>query len=154
MAIIFFIVTAIVQTHPAPSTSESGSSPVSASGKATVAMIYLFVIVYNMTWGPLPWPYISEIFTARIREPGVAVGVASQWLFNFLYTLVTPYMVENLAWGTFLFWGMANLVIAMFSWFCIKETRGRSLESINAEIGGQGLFVAKAQREDESREQA
>lgn len=49
------------------------------SGTATVALIYLFVIGYNMSWGALPWPYVSEIFPTRIREPGIAVGVAAQW---------------------------------------------------------------------------
>lgn len=33
---------------------------VTSSGIATVALIYLFVIIYNFSWGPLPWPYVSE----------------------------------------------------------------------------------------------
>lgn len=52
---------------------------VTPSGIATVALIYLFVIAYNFSWGPLPWPYVAEIFPARIREPGIGTGVASQW---------------------------------------------------------------------------
>ena len=34
---------------------------VTSSGIATVALVYLFVIVYNFSWGPMPWPYISEL---------------------------------------------------------------------------------------------
>lgn len=70
---------AVVKTHPA-----HGNGEVTSSGIATVALIYLFVIAYNFSWGPLPWPYVSEIFPTRIREPGIAVGVSSQWLFNFV----------------------------------------------------------------------
>lgn len=33
---------------------------VTSSGIATVALIYLFVIAYNFSWGPIPWPYVSE----------------------------------------------------------------------------------------------
>lgn len=116
---------AVVKTHPAHKNGD-----VSSSGIATVALIYLFVIAYNFSWGPLPWPYVSEIFPTRIREPGIATGVASQWLFNFVYSIATPYMINNLGWGTFLLWGLFDFVIAAFSWFVLKETKGKSLEEI------------------------
>jgi len=38
----------------------------------------------------LPWPYVSEIFPTRIREPGIAVGVASQWFVFKENTMVIP----------------------------------------------------------------
>lgn len=76
---------AVVKTHPAP-----GGATVTHSGIATIALIYLFVIAYNFSWGPLPWPYVAEIFPTRIREPGVGVGVASQWLWNFVFSISTP----------------------------------------------------------------
>lgn len=77
-------------------------------------------------------PYVSEIFPTRLREPGIAIGVASQWLFSFIYTLTNPYMVANLKYGTLFFWGAANLCIAVISYFLIRETQGLSLEEINA----------------------
>jgi hypothetical protein len=46
---------AVVKNRPAP-----GEGKVKSSGIATVALIYLFVIAYNLSWGPLPWPYVSE----------------------------------------------------------------------------------------------
>jgi MFS family permease len=49
---------AVVKANPPP--EDGGVHP---SGIATVALIYLFVIVYNFSWGPLPWPYISESVT-------------------------------------------------------------------------------------------
>jgi hypothetical protein len=39
-------------------------------------------------------------------------------------------MIKNLGWGTFLFWGIADLMIAGGAWWCLDETRGRSLEEI------------------------
>ncbi|TKA29020.1 hypothetical protein B0A50_03432 [Salinomyces thailandicus] len=116
---------AVVETHPAP-----GDGTVTSAGIATIALIYLFVIAYNFSWGPLPWPYVSEIFPTRTREPGIAVGVASQWLFAFVFTLTTPYMIDNIKWGTFLLWGLFDFCIAFFAWFCLTETRGKSLEEI------------------------
>lgn len=75
-------------------------------------------------------PIVSEIFPTRIREPGIGVGVASQWLFNFVFSTSTPYMIQNIKYGTFLFWGFCDLLIALGVWAFLKETRGRSLEEI------------------------
>lgn len=86
--------------------------------------------------GPLPWPYVSEIFPTRIREPGVATGVAAQWLFNFVFTLATPYMQNDLGWGTFLVWAVFNTIIAVAAAIFLKETRGKTLEEINADFSG------------------
>lgn len=116
---------AVVKAIPPP---EQGN--VTSSGIATVALIYLFVIAYNFSWGPMPWPYVAEIFPARIREPGVAVGVGSQWLFNFVFSLTTPYMITNMGWGTFLLWGIFDVVTAVVAFFFLKETKGLSLETI------------------------
>jgi len=91
----------------------------------------------NAIRGPLPWPYVSEIFPTRIREPGIATGVAAQWLFNFVFTLATPYMQADLGWGTFLVWAVFNTVIAVGSAIFIKNTKGKTLEKINAEFSGQ-----------------
>ncbi|KAF2091727.1 MFS quinate transporter [Saccharata proteae CBS 121410] len=111
-----------------------GDGTITSAGIATVALIYMFVIAYNLSWGPLPWPYVSELFSTRIRDPGVATGVASQWLFNFIFSLTTPYMIANMGWGTFLLWGLFDILIAICSLLFLKETRGKSLEQIaNAE---------------------
>lgn len=74
--------------------------------------------------------YVSEIFPTRTREPGVALGVASQWLFNFVFSLTTPYMIKNLGWATFLLWGLFDAGIAMYSWWGLVETKNKSLEEI------------------------
>lgn len=124
---------AVVKTHPA-----HADGRVTSSGIATIALIYLFVIAYNFSWGPLPWPYVAEIFPTRTREPGVAVAVASQWLFNFVFSLTTPYMIANLGWGTFLLWGLFDLLIAGYSWFGLIETKGMSLEQITHLDGAAG----------------
>jgi MFS family permease len=71
---------------------------ITSAGIATIALIYMFVMAYNLSWGPLPWPYVAEIFPSRIREPGMAVGVATQWLFNFTFSIATPYMIADLQW--------------------------------------------------------
>lgn len=125
-----------------PSAASSGLTP---SAMATVALIYLFVGIYNVSWGPLPWPYVSEIFPMRTREPGIALGVACQWLGNFVFSFATPYMISRLGWGTFVVWGTFDLAIAAYAWTGLTETRGRSLEDIarGAEGDGNGVGEGK-----------
>lgn len=47
---------ALVKNNP-----PSADGTITSSGIGTVALIYLFVIFYNFSWGPLPWPYVSEV---------------------------------------------------------------------------------------------
>lgn len=56
--------------------------------------------------------------------------MASQWLFNFIFSLTTPYMMESMGWGTFLLWGIFDAVISVVTFFFLKETKGMSLEAI------------------------
>ncbi|KAF2721295.1 hypothetical protein K431DRAFT_284911 [Polychaeton citri CBS 116435] len=136
---------AVNKTHP-PDPNNPGT--VTSAGIATIALIYLFVIAYNFSWGPLPWPYVSELFPARIREPGIGIGVASQWLFNFVFSLTTPYMIKNMGWGTFLLWGLFDVIIALGCWWQLQETQGLSLEQIAV---GNALKHHKGDEEEVAR---
>lgn len=75
---------------------------------------------------------MAEILPSRIREAGVAIGTATQWLFNFAFSQITPYAVTNLGWRAFLMFCIFNWALVVFAWFFIKETKGRALEEMEA----------------------
>lgn len=79
---------------------------------------------------------ITEIFPTRIREPGVAFGVGSQWLFNFIWSFATPYIMDGIGWATFLLFGLLDILILAFTIFCLKETANKTLEEINEMFEG------------------
>jgi hypothetical protein len=106
---------------------------------ASLTMIYLEAMSFNISWGPTTWIYIGEIFPNRLREAGVAIGTATQWLFNFVFSQVTPHAVENLGWKTFVMFTVFNWALVVFVWFFIKETKGRSLEEMEELFGGSPL---------------
>lgn len=110
-----------------PPEGAGGPSPASI---ATIGLIFLSIAFYNFSWGPFAYTYIGEIFPSRIREIGVSVGMGSQWLFTCVYSLATPYMIEKLGWGTFLYYAIADFVMALFALFVIKETHGLSIEEM------------------------
>ncbi|KAJ6010365.1 hypothetical protein N7451_001777 [Penicillium sp. IBT 35674x] len=130
MAVCMLVTAAVVKNYPPQ------DGVVSSAGIATVALIYLDIIAYNFSWGPLPWPCASEIFPTRIREPGVAFGVGSQWLFNFVWSFSTPYIMAGIGWATFLLFGLLDVLILIFTYFYLKETAGKTLEEINEMFDG------------------
>ncbi|KAJ9235828.1 hypothetical protein DTO169E5_5991 [Paecilomyces variotii] len=127
MCVCMLVISAVVKTHQPP-----GDGHITPAGILTVSLIYLDICIYNLSWGPLPWPCTSEIFPTRIREPGVALGVGSQWLFNFVWSFSTPYIMSGLGWATFLLFGIFDVFIFAFVYFCVKETARKTLEEINA----------------------
>ncbi|KAE8145482.1 general substrate transporter [Aspergillus avenaceus] len=122
------------------------ATTIPASSILTIALIYTSIAFYNLSWGPLPWPCATELFSTRIREPGVAVGVAAQWLTNFIWSSSTPYVLQGLGWATFLLFGLLDLSIAGFVGLCLPETAGKSLEDIDV------LFDAASDKDDEESE--
>ncbi|GLI76000.1 hypothetical protein PoHVEF18_004266 [Penicillium ochrochloron] len=142
MSVCFVIVTVVNNTTPKP------QQEVTSSGIATVAMIFLTNSIYQFSWGPLPWPYTTEIFPSRIREIGSSVAVATQWLFNFLFSLVTPYMQSS--WGsyTFLFYAALDVIMAIIVWFFVKETKGKSLEEMETIFNSKAAFDVEIARHE------
>lgn len=69
MASMMFILGAVLVTHP-----PTNVGAVSHASIAMVVMIYLYVIGYSASWGPVPWVYLSEIFPTRLRAYGVGMG--------------------------------------------------------------------------------
>lgn len=119
MGSFMLIMSLITATHP-PSTQQHGAS---RAGIAAIIMVYAEAFSFNMSWGPLPWLYLGEIFSSRTRDIGVAIGAASQWLFNFVMSQMTPHAIANIGWRTFLMFAIFNYAIIVYSWLFLREVR-------------------------------
>lgn len=64
------------------------------------------------------------------------------WLANFIIGVVVPEMMIKLGWGTYLFFGVFCVAAAVFSFFLVPETSGKSLEQIS-ELFGDNNIVAE-----------
>lgn len=131
MMAMMFILGAVLNTHP----PDTKSSTVSSASIAMVVMIYLYVIGYSASWGPIPWIYLSEIFPTRLRAYGVGMGAATQWLFNFVITEITPSAINHIGYRTFIMFGCFCFGNFLFIFFFIRETKGRTLESMDVLFG-------------------
>ncbi|KAJ2925781.1 hypothetical protein H1R20_g11310, partial [Candolleomyces eurysporus] len=136
MGSLFFIIGAILKTHPPPSTNPNVAPPApSPAAQAMAGMLYIYVCFYSMGWGPLPWVYVSDIFPTRTRHYGLATASASQWLWNFVVSKVTPSMLTSLRYKIFFMFGAVNIgAMGLFS-LLIPETKGRSLEEMDIIFG-------------------
>lgn len=99
MAAFLFGFGALLATHPV---TEAGNGAGSPSARGMMAFIYLFVVAYSVSWGPLQWVYIGEIFPTRIRDYGMGIGAANIWLWNFVVSKVTPISIHSIGWKTWM----------------------------------------------------
>lgn len=130
MGAVMLIIGCIYATLP-PQTDGS----ISAASYAMIVMIYIYCVFYAVSWGPVPWTYASEIFPTRVREYGVTTASATQWAFNYCMSRVIPIAVENIKWRVFIMFAVFNFANAVFTFFFVKETAGKSLEEMEALFG-------------------
>ncbi|SPO07188.1 related to quinate transport protein [Cephalotrichum gorgonifer] len=127
-----------------------GHGQVTGSGIAVVALIYLAIAIYNISWGPLGWIYIAEVLSPRTRDIGVSIALGTQWTFNIVWSVATPYMIAKIGWATFLMFAIVDVCSAIFSWFCVRETMGKSLEDMEKEFNSESATLT-AQIEQDDR---
>lgn len=108
------------------------------AGYFALVCVFLFAGFFQFGWGPVCWIYISEIPSTRLRSLNVAIGAATQWLFNFVVGRATPNMMANAGrngYGTFFIYGSFCFAMFIFVWFFIPETKGLSLEKMDDLFG-------------------
>jgi SP family xylose:H+ symportor-like MFS transporter len=99
-------------------------------GMGTLISIVLFTASFMMSWGPICWVLISEIFPNKIRGKAVAIAVAFQWAANFVVSSTFPAMIQISSWGTYSIYGLMSLLSLIFVWKMVPETKMRSLEEM------------------------
>jgi MFS family permease len=102
---------------------------------AQISFIAIFIFFFASTWGPGAWILIGEIFPLPVRSRGVALSTASNWLWNTIIAVITPYMVGedhgNLKSSVFFVWGGLCTAAFVYSYFLVPETKGLSLEQVD-----------------------
>ncbi|RWA14251.1 hypothetical protein EKO27_g871 [Xylaria grammica] len=97
----------------------------------TCVALFTYIASFGATWLPLPWLYPAEINPIMTRAKANAVSTCTNWLFNFFIVLITPVLVTNIGWGTFLFFAILNITFIPVIYFFYPETARRSLEEID-----------------------
>ncbi|KAF5011646.1 hypothetical protein FDECE_2253 [Fusarium decemcellulare] len=106
-----------------------------AAGWACVAMAFLFILTYGVSYSPLGWALPSEVFPSATRSKGVALSTATCWISNFIVGVISPIMLENIGFGTYIFYGGWCSVAAVWAFFLVPETKGKTLEQMDEVFG-------------------
>jgi MFS transporter, SP family, xylose:H+ symportor len=106
-------------------------------GISTLIFIIVYTASFMMSWGPICWVLISEIFPNKIRGQAVAIAVAAQWSANYLISSTYPIMMEFSGGMTYGFYGLMSVLSAIFVWKFVPETKGKTLEEVERIWGNQ-----------------
>jgi SP family sugar:H+ symporter-like MFS transporter len=102
-------------------------------GMGTLALVAanIYVIFFNLSWGPVMWVMLGEMFPNRIRGSALAVAGLFQWVTNFLITWTFPMLLAGIGLATaYGLYAAAAAISAFFVLRFVRETRGRELEQM------------------------
>jgi len=100
-------------------------------GISTLIFIVIYSASFMMSWGPICWVLISEIFPNTIRGKAVAIAVAAQWIANFIVSASFPSLEAFSITFTYVLYGVMSVLSALFVWKMVPETKGKTLEEMS-----------------------
>ncbi|MDR0833609.1 MAG: D-xylose transporter XylE [Candidatus Symbiothrix sp.] len=101
------------------------------AGLLPVIAIIVYAAFFMMSWGPVCWVLISEIFPNTIRGKAVAIAVAFQWVFNFIVSATFPPLYDFSPMLSYGLYGTVCVIAALFVWKWVPETKGKTLEEMS-----------------------
>ena len=108
-----------------------------ATGYLALFCMMLYVASFAMSWGPVAWVLLAEIFPNKIRGRALAIAVAAQWISNYLVSVTFPMMNDNsklteLFNHGFAYWvyGIMSVLATLFIMKYVPETKGKTLEEM------------------------
>jgi SP family sugar:H+ symporter-like MFS transporter len=115
------------------------------SGWFGAISVYLFIVSFSSTWGPVVWVYQSEIFPQRVRAKATGMATLSNWVWNAVVAKSNPYIQNAINAKVYLIYGTMCVIMGIYSYAFVPETMGKTLEEMDDLFGGD----AKDQQERE-----
>jgi MFS transporter, SP family, sugar:H+ symporter len=129
MAITLALVTVAFASASLDAAGKLALSP--GMGKLALVAANAYVCFFNLSWGPVMWVMLGEMFPNQIRGSGLAVAGAAQWSSNFLITVTFPVLLAGI--GLAGAYGIYTVAAALSVYFVsrwVRETRGKELEQM------------------------
>lgn len=132
MAMCMLIVASVGTATP---TGDGGSKshPV---GISIVFLLFFFTFFYKPSWGATVWIWTSEVFSMNVRAQAVGMASQAQNVANLIFQQCFPQFLKKCKWNTFYFFAGINVLLALFVFFFIPETKKVELEEIDTLFGG------------------
>ena len=110
---------------------------VQAAAVPTMVLIAIYIFGFAISWGPIAWVMIGEIFPLSVRGIGSSIGSAANWIGNFIvsqFFLVLLAVFHNNVGGPFGIFAIFAFISIFFVKYLVPETRGKSLEDIEKDL--------------------
>ncbi|RFU34881.1 hypothetical protein B7463_g1468, partial [Scytalidium lignicola] len=125
MGVPHFIMAGLVGKYNATWSSHKGV------GWFGVAVFYFYMFSYGLTYGPVGWTLPSEVYPNAKRSKGVGLATSVNWISNFVIGVCVPPMIQNIGYGTYIFFGAFCGLALIFAYFLVPETAGKALEQMD-----------------------
>jgi SP family galactose:H+ symporter-like MFS transporter len=116
----------------------------------TMILIGIYIFGFAVSWGPICWLMIGEIFPLNVRGVGTSIGSAANWIGNFIvsqFFLELLHVFNNNVGGPFAVFTFFAVVSIFFVIFMVPETRGKTLEQIEMDMRKNAALKAAAKAE-------
>ena len=95
----------------------------------------LYIVAFAVSWGPVMWVLLGEMFPNEIRGAALAISGATNWTANFTVTVTFLPLLKAIGLtGAYAFYAIAAAISLPFVWLTVCETRGKSLEQMKDTI--------------------
>jgi len=104
-----------------------------------VFSVAVYIVVFSLGFGPIPWMMVGELFSPAAKSTASAVAACCNWTLAFAVTKFFPTLVGVAgSAGAFAFFAVVCFVAVVFVAVLLPETKGKSLEVIQQQLGGRG----------------
>jgi SP family sugar:H+ symporter-like MFS transporter len=101
------------------------------AGRVALVSANLYIVCFGISWGPVMWVLLGEMFPNKIRGAALSLAGLSQWGTNFLVTMTFPILLAGIGLGgAYSLYAIFAAVSAYCAWKFVRETKGRSLEQM------------------------
>jgi SP family xylose:H+ symportor-like MFS transporter len=137
MAVAMIALGFMFHLHMVSATGATGGA--GGSSYVAIAAVVIYIIGFSFSWGPIVWVLLAEIYPNSIKGQAMSIGVASQWIANYVVSQTFPMMDGSTALNAafnhgFAYWlyGVCSVAAAIFVWKYVPETKGKSLEEMES----------------------
>ncbi|XVE81584.1 hypothetical protein DITRI_Ditri15bG0076500 [Diplodiscus trichospermus] len=116
-----------------------------------VVLVCVFVMGFAWSWGPLGWLIPSETFPLETRTAGFAFAVSSNMLCTFIIAQAFLSMLCHMQAGIFFFFAAWIIIMGMFTWFLLPETKGVPVDSMVDKVWKQHWFWSSFMGDDDHK---
>ena len=112
---------------------------VSSLNWVPIALASVYMFMFSIGFGPVAWVYLGEIFPDNIKGVASSVVAATSWMGSFVITKFYPGLAASVGNAScYWFFFVCSAVACLFIGFLLPETKGRTLDEIQADLSGSG----------------